>query len=146
VPYSMPDIHMLDKHIISVTKSICKVPRSTPNLATQLPHKLFVMNAFSFKNAYFKCIGEQLRDALNDQGCLRTIYRGLAKYIMAKHGESTTLTHITPASCLHSPTTRTIALLIENRVQINSFDTTFHTTNMDIKNKWERRQHQLTTI
>jgi hypothetical protein len=43
------------------------------------------MDAFSFKTAYLKCIGEQLRDALNDQGRLGTIYRGLTKYNMAKY-------------------------------------------------------------
>jgi hypothetical protein len=68
VLYSILEIHKLDKQIIAVTKEIYKVPKSTPNLATQLSHKLFGMDAFSFKNAYLKCIGEQLRDALNDQG------------------------------------------------------------------------------
>jgi hypothetical protein len=73
VPYLMPNIRKLDKQIIAVTKAICKVPKSTPNLATQLPHKLFGTDAFSFKNAYLKCIGEQLRDTLNDLGRLGTI-------------------------------------------------------------------------
>jgi hypothetical protein len=58
IPYSMLDIRKLDKQIITLTKAICKVPRSTPNLAIQLPHKLFGMDAFSFKTAYLKCIGE----------------------------------------------------------------------------------------
>jgi hypothetical protein len=84
-PYSLLSIKKLDKQIISTTKTICKVPKSTPNLTTQLLHKLFGMNFFSFNNAYLKCIGEQLRDALNDQGCLKTIYKGLTKFIMAKN-------------------------------------------------------------
>jgi hypothetical protein len=85
------------------------------------------MDAFSFKTTYLKCIGKQLRDALNDQGRLGTIYKGLTKFLMAKYGGSTTLTKITIATCLHSPTTRTIALLIENDVQIKSLDQNFHT-------------------
>jgi hypothetical protein len=36
IPYSMPDIKKLDKHIIAVTKALYKVPKSTPNLTTQL--------------------------------------------------------------------------------------------------------------
>ena len=54
-------------------------------------------------------------------------YRGLTKFIMAKHEEATTFIQITIASCLHLSTIRTIALLIENGLQIGSFDTTFHT-------------------
>jgi hypothetical protein len=134
IPYSMPDIRKLDLQIITLTKAICKVPRSTPNLATQLRHKLFGMDAFSFKTAYLKCIGEQLQDALNDQGRLGTIYRGLTKYIMAKYGGYTTLTHITTAACLHSPTTHTIALLNENKIQILSFDKAFHVTCTEMDN------------
>jgi hypothetical protein len=86
------------------------------------------MDAFSFKIAYLKCTGEHLRNAFNDQGRRETIYKGLTKNLMAKYGGSTALIKITIASCLHSPTTRTIALLIENGVQIKSFDQNFHTT------------------
>ena len=68
VLYSILEIHKLDKQIIVVTREICKVPKSIANLETQLSYKLFCMNAFLFKNAYLKCIGEQLTDALNDQG------------------------------------------------------------------------------
>jgi hypothetical protein len=130
----------------SVFKAICKLPKSTPNVTTQLPYKLFGMNAFSFKNAYLKCIGEQLRDALNDQGWLGIIYKGLTKFIMAKYGGSTILTTITIAACLHSPITRTKVLLIENGIQIRSFDQTFHTTSTSIEKEWTNRQHMLTPL
>lgn len=60
VPYSMSDIKKLDKLLISTTKIICKLPRSTPNLTTQPSHNLFAMTAFSFTIDYLKCIGEQL--------------------------------------------------------------------------------------
>jgi hypothetical protein len=66
IPYSISDIKKLDKQIISITKEICKVPRSTPNLATQLPHSLFLL----IQEFLSKCIGKQLRDVLNDQGRL----------------------------------------------------------------------------
>jgi hypothetical protein len=134
VLYSMLSIQRLDKQIIAITKAIWKVPESTPNLATQLPHKLFRMDVFSFKNAYLKCIGEQLWDAPNDQGRLGTIYKGFTKYIIAKYGGSTTLTQIKTAACIHSPTTRTIALT-ENKVQIRSFEINFHKTCMEIVKK-----------
>jgi hypothetical protein len=71
-------------------------------------------------------------------------YRGLTKFIMAKHGESTTFIQITTASCLHLPTIRTIALLIENGLQIRSFNTTFHTTSTLKEKKWKERKYKLT--
>jgi hypothetical protein len=48
----MLNIMKPDKQIISIMKSICKVPKSIPNLAMQLLYKIFTMNVFSFKNAY----------------------------------------------------------------------------------------------
>jgi hypothetical protein len=51
---------------------------------TQLPHEMFSLDAFSLRNAYLRCIGEQLRDALNDKRRLGTIYQGLTNYIFAK--------------------------------------------------------------
>jgi hypothetical protein len=95
------------------------------------------MDTFSFKNAYLKCIGERLCDVLNDQGRLGIIYRGLTKHIMAKYGGSTILKTINIAACLYSPITRTIALLIENGIQIRSLDASFHTQNTKIESKWE---------
>jgi hypothetical protein len=56
---------------------------------------------------------------------------------------STTLTHITTAACLHSPTTHTIALLNENEIQIRSFDKKIHTTCTELEKQWEERQHKL---
>jgi hypothetical protein len=144
IPYSMPNIKKLDKHIIAITKTICKVSKSTPNLATWLPHNLFGIDAFSFKTTYQKCIGKQFRNALNDQGCMGTIYKGLTKILMAKYGGSTTITPITTTSCLHSLTIRTIALLIKNEVQIKNFDLNFHTTCTEIKQQWKYRKHKLT--
>jgi hypothetical protein len=47
VPYSIPAIKKLDKKIIALHKTICGLPKSTPNIATQLPHDLFGIEAFS---------------------------------------------------------------------------------------------------
>ena len=66
VPYSLPAIKKLDKKIIALHKTICGLPKCTSNITTQLPYDLFGIDAFSLKNAYLRCIGEQLQHALND--------------------------------------------------------------------------------
>ena len=86
VPYSLPAIKKLDKKIIAIQKKICGLSNCTPNIVTQLPHDMFGIEAFSLKNAYLRCIGEQRRNALNDRGRLGKIYRGLTHYILAKYG------------------------------------------------------------
>ena len=88
VPFSLPTIYKLDKLLIRLQKSICELPRSASNVTTQLPHNLFGLNAFSLIQAYLRCIGEQLRDALNDPGILGNIYQGLTNYIFSLHGGS----------------------------------------------------------
>ena len=85
VPYSLPSITKLDKKIIGIQKPICGLPKCTANVITQLPHDLFRLEAFSLKNAYLRCINEQLRNALNDKGRLRIIYKGLIQHILSKH-------------------------------------------------------------
>jgi hypothetical protein len=49
VPYSMPNITKLDKKIIGLQKTICGLPRSTPNITTQLPHDQYGLDAHSLK-------------------------------------------------------------------------------------------------
>jgi hypothetical protein len=104
----MPTIKKLDKKIFTLQKKICSLPICTPNVATQLPHDLFGLEAFSIKNAYLTCIGEQLRNALNDTGRLEKIYIGLTNYILAKHGGALKLSRIKQQDCIRSPTTRTL--------------------------------------
>ena len=111
VPYSLPTIKKLDKKIIGIQKVICGLPKCTANVITQLPHDLFGLEAFSLKNAYLKCIGEQLRNALNDSGRIGIIYRGLIQHILAKHGGAEDIQRIRPQDCIKSPTTRTLFLL-----------------------------------
>jgi hypothetical protein len=56
---------------------------------------MFSLKTFSFWNAYIGCVGEQLRDALNDPGRLGNIYQGLINYILAKNGGAHKIPHIT---------------------------------------------------
>lgn len=95
VPFSMDAIWTLDKKIIALQKTICGLLRSISNIITQLLSELFGLNAFSFKTTYFTCIGEQLRNALNDLRILKTIYKGLTYYILAKNGGSYVLRPLT---------------------------------------------------
>ena len=111
VPYSIPAIKKLDKKIIALHKTICGLPKSTSNTATQLPHDLFRIEAFSLKNAYLRCIREQLQNALNDKGKLGKIYYGLTQFILAKFGGAKEITRIKYHHCVRSPITRTLFLL-----------------------------------
>ena len=86
VPYSILAITKLDKKFIGIQKIICGLPKCTANITTQLPHDIFGLEAFSLKNAYLRCISEQLRNALNDPGRLGIIYKRLIQYILAKYG------------------------------------------------------------
>jgi hypothetical protein len=104
VPYSMPNITKLDKKIIGLQKTICGLPKSTPNITTQLPHDQYGLDAHSLKIEYLTCIGKQLRNALNDPGRLGIIYKGLTNHIFAKYGGSQHLPLLNKEACLHSPT------------------------------------------
>ena len=111
VPYSMPAIRKLDKKIIATQKAISRLPKCMSNAITQLPQNLYGLDAFSFKNAYFRCIGEQLQSALNNKGRLGKIYNGLTRYILGKNGGSQNIPRIKKQDCLRSPITRTLFLL-----------------------------------
>jgi hypothetical protein len=92
IPYSMPSIKKLDKKLYALQKIICGFPNCAPSVAIQLPHDLFGMEAFSFKTAYLRCIGEQLKHALNDRGQIGKIYAVLISYLLAKFGGAFNLT------------------------------------------------------
>ena len=111
LPYFLSAITKLDKKIIAIQKKICGLPKCTPNIVTRLPHDMFGIEAFSLKNAYLRCIGEQLRNALNDKGRLGIIYRGLMHFILAKHGGAKNIPRIKHQDCIRSPTTRTLFLI-----------------------------------
>jgi hypothetical protein len=72
--YLLSTINKLDKILIRLQKDICGLPKSSPNIMTQMPHTMFGLEALSLRNAYLCCIGEQLWEALNDTGRLGTIY------------------------------------------------------------------------
>jgi hypothetical protein len=82
-----------------------------PNITTQLPHGSFGMQAFSLQNAYLRCIGEQLKEALNDTGKLGIIYRGLTHFILATYGGALNIPRLTSHDCIRSPITSTLYLL-----------------------------------
>jgi hypothetical protein len=66
VPYSMPNIIKLDKKIIGLQKTICRLPRSTPNLTTKLPHDQYGLDAHSLKTKYSLVEKQQFCDCRND--------------------------------------------------------------------------------
>ena len=111
VPYSLPTITILDKKNIGIQKIICGLPKCTANVITQFPHDLFGLEAFSLKNAYLRCISEQLINVLNDPGKLGIIYKRLIQHILAKYGGAQDIPRITHADCTRSPTTRTLFLM-----------------------------------
>jgi hypothetical protein len=111
VPYSLPALKKLDKKLIALQKKICGLPNWTPNITTQLPHGSFGMQAFSLQNAYLRCIGTQLKEALNDTGKLGIIYRGLTHFILATYGGALNIPRLTSHDCIRSPITRTLYLL-----------------------------------
>ena len=136
VPFSLPTIRKLDKLLIRLQKTICSLPKSAPNVTTQLPHHLFGLNAFSLTQAYLRCIGEQLRDALNDPGILGSIYQGLTNYIFSLYGGSKNST-IPTAACLHSPITRSIYLLkTSGRIHLRKYMDGSHITMQPLETKW----------
>ena len=138
VPYSLPTIKKLDKKIIGIQKIICGLPKCTANVIIQLPHDLFGLEAFSLKNAYLRCISEQLRNALNDPGRLGTIYKGLTQHILAKHGGAEDIQRIKYQDCIRSPTTRTLFLMKkEGGVHLKSIETNFQLHTTELEREWK---------
>ena len=103
VPYPLLAIIKLGKYIIAIPKRICGLSKCTPNIVTQLPHDMFGIEAFSLQNAYLRCIGQQLRNVLNDKGTLGIIYKGLTHFILAKHGGAANIPRIKHQHCIHLP-------------------------------------------
>ena len=145
VPYSLPTIKKLDKKIIGIQKVICGLPKCTANVITQLPHDLFGLEAFSLKNAYLRCISEQLRNALNDPGRLGIIYKGLIQHILAKHGGAEDIPRIKYHDCIRSPTTRTLFLMkMEGGVHLKSIEENFQLHMTELELEW--RSHAIVEL
>lgn len=103
--FSMPTIKKLDKKIIALYKNIFRLPKCTSNVITPLPHDLFGMEAFLLKSAYFRSIGKQLRNALNDTDRFGKIYNRLLQYVLAKYGSIQDIPCIKFHDCIRSPIT-----------------------------------------
>ena len=129
VPYSLPTIKKLDKKIIAIQKTICGLPKSTANIITQLPHDLFGLEAFSLKNAYLRCIGEQLQNALND--------KGLIQHILTKAGSAEDIPKIKYQDCIRSPTIRTLFLMkTAGGVHLKSTEENFQLHTTELEQEW----------
>jgi hypothetical protein len=102
----MITINTLDKITIQLQKSICGLPKCASNVTIQLPHDLYGVEAFSFKNTYLQYIGEQLQDAFNDLGILGNIYCSLLNYNLTKNGCTQYILSIIKVASLYSPTTQ----------------------------------------
>jgi hypothetical protein len=147
VPYSMPNITKLDKKIIGLQKTICGLPKSTPNITTKLPHDQYGLDVHSLKTEYLTCIGQQLRNALNDPGRLGTIYKGLTNHIFAKYGGAQHLPSLNKEACLYSPTTRTLYLLKHNGLaHIQTENTTFPHIDTPLAIIWLQKANNYPTI
>ena len=108
---------------------------------------MFGTEAFSLKNAYITCIGEQLINALNDQGRLGSIYNGLTKYILAKHGGSLNLPRISPHDCTRSPITRMLYLLKKtSATHLKSTLEKFPLHPTQLETQWMSQAHHAPTL
>lgn len=92
---------------------------------------------FFFKNTYLRCIGEQLRNALNDPGRLGKIYQGLIQYILAKYGGAEQIPRIKYHDCVHSPTTRTLFLFKKaGRIHLKSTNQNLQLYITELESEW----------
>ena len=138
IPFSKLDIKKLDKIISKLTKEICKIPKSTANILTHLPHKHFGINVTSLLPDYIRCIGQQLIQALNDPGHLGTIYQGLTKHIAAKYGGARHLPKLKQQACVRSPIARTLFLLErEYEIHVHSTSHIFPINQTALERNWK---------
>jgi len=100
-------------------------------------YELFGLEAFSLKNAYLRCIGKQLMNALNDLGRLGIIYKGLIHHILAKYGGAEKISRIKQNDCTRSPTTRTLLLLKKaGRIHLKSTNENFQLHMIELELEW----------
>jgi hypothetical protein len=147
VPYSFPAIKILDRRVMALHKNICGLPKCMSNTVSQLPHDMFGTKAFSLKNAYITCIGEQLIHALNDKGRLGVKYNGLTRHILAKHGGSLDLPRISHHDCIRSPITRTLFLLkTTSGTHLRSTLDKFPLLPTPLETQWMHQAHSIPTL
>jgi hypothetical protein len=100
----------IDKNLIKLTKTICKIPNNTTNILVDLNDDNYVSTT-SILLDYITYISKQLIQSLNDQVQLRKTYQGLTKHIVIKYGRSLNLPKLTHQACGRSPTAMTLFLL-----------------------------------
>lgn len=110
-PFLMPGLHKLDKLLIRFTKTICIIPKCSPNIINQLPRDTFGIKTFSFLPRYVATLSKQLTQTLNDPYTLGNFYHGLVKYIVNKYGGIEHLSHLKYQACSKSPTTTSLHIL-----------------------------------
>ena len=114
---------------------------------TKLPHDQYGLDAQSLKIEYLTCIGKQLRNALNDLGRLRTIYKRLTNLTFAKYGGAQHLPLLNKEACLYSPTAQILYLLKHNGLaHIQTDNTMFPYTNTLLATIWLQNASNYPTI
>lgn len=88
--FSISNITKLDKLLIRLTKIICHIPVSSPNMFCELPQ-------------YANTLVEQLSQTLSDRGPLGYIYKGMGKYIITHYGGAEYLLNLIHHACHHPP-------------------------------------------
>ena len=142
IAFSLPTINKLDKILIHLQKDLCGLPKSSSNIMIQPPHNMFGLEAFSLRNAYLCCIGEQLRARLKNTGQLGIIYQGLTNYIFAKHDGVQNIPRITPNACVCSPITCILFLLKHvARTHIRSTHPYFLLSPTPLETSWITQAH-----
>lgn len=76
-PFSIPNIKKLDKLLINLTKSICNIPKYSPDILARLPHKTFGSESLCLLPIYVITLSKHLTHTLNDLGRLCQIYHGI---------------------------------------------------------------------
>ena len=106
--------YQLSKNSIKRSQHFIKQFAEYPNAHLTLLHNSHTTYSESkhshYKNAYLRCIGEQLQNALDDKGRLGKIYIGLLLSILAKYGGSKKLTRTKYHHYVRSLLTRTLFL------------------------------------
>lgn len=121
-PFSKPNIKRLDKILSKLIKEIFNIPKSTANILTHLPNDNFGINTTFLLPDYVNCIGQQLIQALNDQGQLGILFQRFTKYITTNYGGSLHLPKLKYQACSRSPIGGTLFLL-EREYEIHASTT-----------------------
>ena len=115
VSYSIPSIKKLKKKNYWIPKNNLWSTQMLNKHNNQLPHDFVWTRNLLTKNAYLRCISEQLRNAFNDPDTLDTIYKWLIQHIFVKYGGAENVHRLKYHDCTISPTIRTRFLMKKKR-------------------------------